>query len=204
MTTTPPITTAHWTGKGCIVGIGASAGGLEPLMGIARDLPGDLEATLIIAFHRPAESPNYLRDILERNADITVLEPEDDEHLHCAVLYVPRPVDVTRVQGERLDVQGDLDGLRHMRRIDDLFCSIAKHGGPATMGVLLSGTMDDGVEGLACIHRAGGLTIVQQPMEATHQELPMNALKEFSPHHVSSAAEIADIIAEHARTHPCD
>src|SRR5262245_66624611 len=63
------------------------------------------------------------------------------------------------------------------RNIDQLFISLARHYGPRTIGVVLSGQLDDGTRGLAAIKKAGGIAMVQSPEEAAYPDMPRNAIK---------------------------
>jgi two-component system chemotaxis response regulator CheB len=81
-----------------------------------------------------------------------------------------------------------------------LFRSAASDRAARTVGVLMTGMMDDGVAGLRDIHRAGGMTIVQLPADAPFPELPQRALQAFEPHRVLRTDEIGLAIAELAGT----
>jgi two-component system chemotaxis response regulator CheB len=80
--------------------------------------------------------------------------------------------------------------------VDPLFRSAAQSFGKATMGVVLSGALDDGTYGLKVIKDAGGIAVVQDPREATHPEMPMNAMRFVDVDHVAGAARIAALIAD--------
>lgn len=78
-----------------------------------------------------------------------------------------------------------------------MFRSAAHAYGERVIGVVLSGTLDDGSMGLRIIRRYGGSTIVQDPREALFPQMPQNAIDAASPQHVAPVAEIARLIASH-------
>ena len=83
------------------------------------------------------------------------------------------------------------------RNIDQLFISLARHYGARTIGVVLSGQLDDGTRGLAAIKKAGGIAMVQSPNEAAYPEMPRNAITYDGP--VDLVAPISDLAAEITR-----
>src|SRR5262249_16246238 len=81
--------------------------------------------------------------------------------------------------------------------IDPMFRSAAIHHGARVIGVLLTGYLYDGMNGLYDIHRSGGTTIVQDPSDAEVSEIPRNAIARLRPDHVLSLMKIPNAIAEH-------
>lgn len=86
--------------------------------------------------------------------------------------------------------------------IDPMFRSAAQYHGANVIGVLLTGHLYDGVNGLYEIQRCGGTTIVQDPTEAEIPELPQNALARLQPSYVSPLSEIANVITEELKLQP--
>jgi two-component system chemotaxis response regulator CheB len=76
----------------------------------------------------------------------------------------------------RAKLTPDTGGARRGHTIDDLFVSVARHAGPRVIGVVLSGVLRDGTEGLAAIKRVGGLALVQSPAEAQFADMPESAI----------------------------
>src|SRR5215212_9923974 len=74
-----------------IVAIGASAGGVEALMQLVRQLPAHLSAPVLVVLHIPADSPSLLHDILSRQGTLPAKQAEDGERLHNGVIYVAPP-----------------------------------------------------------------------------------------------------------------
>src|SRR5438270_5686415 len=86
----------------------------------------------------------------------------------------------------------------HRPAIDPLFCSAARYYEDRVIGVVLSGTLDDGSVGLRVIRQQGGTAIVQDPEEALFPQMPRNAIEIGHPQHVAAAADIAGLIISHA------
>jgi two-component system chemotaxis response regulator CheB len=90
-----------------------------------------------------------------------------------------------------------------IQRIDELFLSAARHARHNAVGIILSGTLWDGVEGLRAIHDAGGKCIVQDPGEAAVEDMPRNALKSVDVDFVGTTDEIASLLVELAAGRSC-
>src|SRR5439155_23594457 len=114
--------------------------------------------------------------------------------------YVAPPDRHTIVSGGRLWL---IEGARENRvrpAVDPLFRSAAREYGPRTVGVILSGTGDDGAAGLAEIAEAGGTTIVQDPNDALAEGMPRNALARVQIDHVVPGRQIGSLLVRLART----
>ena len=178
-----------------IVAIGASSGGIEALQSLLGALC-DIDAIVLVVLHRPANRASYLRDILLRNMRMPVVVTRHGERLHKSVCYIGEP-------SQHLMVDSNLcadflpDHRYTTRNIDELFISLARHFGPRTIGVVLSGQLDDGTRGLAAIKKAGGITTVQSPQEAVYPDMPRNAINYDGP--IDLVAPTSDLAAEIVR-----
>ena len=158
-----------------IVAIGASSGGIEALQSLLAAI-SDLDAIVLVVLHRPANRTSFLREILMRELRMPVVIARHRELLHHGVCYIAEPSQHLMVgPGLRVDLLPD--HRYTTRNIDQLFISLARHYGARTVGVVLSGQLDDGTRGLAAIKRAGGIAMVQSPDEAAYPEMPRNAIK---------------------------
>ena len=162
-----------------IVAIGASSGGIEALQSLLEAL-SDLDAIVLVVLHRPANRASYLLDILLRNVHMPVVVPRHGELLHHGVCYIGEPSQHLMV-GAGLHADLLPDHRYTTRNIDQLFISLARHYGPRTIGVVLSGQLDDGTRGLAAIKKAGGIAMVQSPQEAAYPDMPRNAITYDGP-----------------------
>ncbi|QDT11558.1 chemotaxis protein CheB [Planctomycetes bacterium K23_9] len=162
--------------NGLVVAIGASAGGFQEICLIVEQLPTQFAGTLLIATHRQPDKPNTLATILGHLARVEVDEPVDEECMECTTIYVGAPNERVEVEGEEFDVEDDRSRHARIHRIDDLFKSVAESAGKNAVGIILSGMLEDGKEGLRAIHKAGGFCMVQDPGDADFRSMPDNAL----------------------------
>jgi two-component system chemotaxis response regulator CheB len=113
------------------------------------------------------------------------------ERLHHGVCYIPSQHLIVGpgLHADLLPDRGTPTGTSIQ-----LFISLARRYGPRTIGVVLSGQLDDGTRGLAAIKKAGGIAMVQSPNEAAYPEMPRNAIKYDGP--VDLVAPIPDLAGE--------
>src|SRR5579864_7798260 len=160
-----------------IIVIGASAGGVEALVKLVGQLPGDLPAAVFVVLHIPAESPSLLPGILERSGPLPASQPGDNEAIRSGHIYVASPdYHLLIEQGRVRQMRGPKEN-RHRPAIDPLFRSAALTYGPRVVGVILTGALDDGTAGLLAVKRRGGVAIVQDPDEALYPSMPLSALE---------------------------
>ncbi len=147
------------------VAIGASGSeGLQDIQGLLALMHKPVPAIIMVALHRPSDQLSRLRDVLARGCNISVVIAAEAERLKEGVCYIGEPDGHLALMDTHLAhlVPGSGHRLRG-RSIDTLFVSVAAHAGSRTIGVVLSGALDDGSRGLAAIHAAGGLTMVLEP-----------------------------------------
>jgi two-component system, chemotaxis family, protein-glutamate methylesterase/glutaminase len=185
-----------------IVVIGASAGGVEALKRVIGSLPSDLEAAVFVVLHVSAIGTSVLPEILGRVTDLRVEHAQEGDDLERGRVYVAPPDRHLLLESGRVRVVGGPKQNGHRPAIDPLFRSAARAYGVRVVGVVLSGTLDDGSTGLLAIKRAGGVSIVQDPGDALFRTMPERAIEIVGPHHVLPAEQIADVIAESIETTP--
>jgi two-component system chemotaxis response regulator CheB len=173
-----------------VVGVGASAGGVEALQDLLARLDGDLDAAVLVVLHTSTEGPGVLPALMQRGTPLTVVEVRDEVPLEAGVLYVAmRDRHLLVVDGTVKATRGPKEnGFRPA--IDPLFRSIATSAGRASVGLVLSGSNDDGALGLAAIHRAGGCTGVQDPTQAAFPYMPAAAADEVPSAEVLPLADM--------------
>lgn len=186
-----------------LVAIGASAGGVRAIGDIVEELPEDFQAAVVVATHRAASRDNLLAQVLQNRTRLKVFEPTHGEELTCTRLYVGRGQEMIEVEGRDFQIDIDHDGARKLRRIDDLFVSVAESAGENAVGVVLTGMLWDGVAGLQAIDEAGGVCIVQDPLDASFASMPLNALDAVDVDYVGTTKEIAHRLVELARNRNC-
>jgi len=184
------------------VAIGASgAQGLEDVRRLLGCLPPDLAAVVLIVLHRRFDGVSHLREVLSRYSAIPIHIAKDGEVLRNGHGYIGQPDAHLALAASNLgDLIADPHNLYHNRTVDALFRSVAAHARDRFIGVILSGSLDDGSRGLAAIHDAGGVTMVLTPDGAPWQGMPENAIGYNGPiDFIGGPEAIAAKIAERVR-----
>jgi two-component system chemotaxis response regulator CheB len=174
--------------------IGASAGGVETLKDVVAGLPKDLPAPVCVVLHIAPSSPSALARILERAGPLPCRPASDGEPLEPGTILVAPPDHHLVIDDgvARLSVGPRENG--HRPAVDVLFRSAAAAWHERVVGVVLSGTRDDGAAGLAAIKASGGAAVVQDPDEAMYAGMPANALAHVAVDAVVPVALMAQTI----------
>jgi two-component system chemotaxis response regulator CheB len=123
-----------------------------------------------------AAGPSLLGEILNRAGPLYSAQAEDDELIVTGRIYAARPDHHLLINNGRVNVARGPKENRYRPAIDSLFRSAAHYYGPQTIGVVLSGMLDDGTAGLLAVKKAGGIAVVQDPADARFPDMPQNAL----------------------------
>jgi len=137
-----------------IVVAGASAGGVEAMRKLVSTLPADLDAVVLLVVHLPAEGESYLPQILTRAGKLPVAHPAQGQLLEVGRIYAAPPDRHVLIYDSRIRVVRGPRENRHRPSIDVLFRSAASAYGARVIGVLLTGSDDDGAAGLQLPKRA--------------------------------------------------
>ncbi|WP_305906464.1 EAL domain-containing protein [Methylomarinum sp. Ch1-1] len=160
-----------------VVGIGASAGGLEALLPFVSHLSADTGMTFVIIQHGSPDQPNLLADILRKNATIPVEEAENDTRLKANKIYVaPHDADVS-IANDQLKIQIPSSHRLPQTTIDYFFSSLARNYQEKAIAIVFSGAGSDGANGLKAIKAAAGITMAQTPKSAKFSSMPKAAIK---------------------------
>ena len=179
--------------------VGASAGGLRALQRLAAGLPPGYRGAIFIAMHTSPEARSELAAILGRAGTLPVTLAADGAAIEPGHLYVaPADHHLLVERGRMLVVRGPREN-RHRPAIDPLFRSAAWAYGPRAVGVVLTGDLDDWTAGLWAIKSCGGTTVVQEPDDADHPQMPFNALMHNDVDHRLPLADIAGLLYRLAR-----
>jgi two-component system, chemotaxis family, protein-glutamate methylesterase/glutaminase len=185
-----------------IIVVGASAGGVEPLAHLVGDLPDDLPAAVFIVLHIAPYSATALPAILGRRTKLRVDQPRDGEPVEPNRVYVAMPDHHLLLAQGRVRVTLGPKENGHRPSVDALFRTAAAGYGPRVVGVVLSGTRDDGTAGLRAIHDMGGMAVVQDPAEALFPGMPQSAMAGDQPDFILPVGEIGDLLSKLAREEP--
>lgn len=181
-----------------IVVLGGSAGAIKPLSTLVSQLPADLDASIFVAVHMPPVNHSLLATILSRRGALPAAVATDGEPIICGRVYVAPPNLHLLVEPGRVRLSGSPKENGNRPAIDPLFRSAARAYHARVIGVILSGTLDDGSMGLRAIRRQGGTAIVQDPDEALFPQMPRHAIEIAHPQHVAPVAEIVRLVTSHA------
>jgi two-component system, chemotaxis family, protein-glutamate methylesterase/glutaminase len=166
----------HELGLSHVVGVGASAGGVDVLLRVVERLPPDVSAAFCIVLHVPPAGPSLLHAILGRRTELPVSVPEDGEPLQRGRIYVAPPDRHLTVSDGRLWLgRGPKEnGVRPA--VDPMLRSLATAYGERAVAVILSGALGDGSAGAVVVKQAGGAVVVQDPDDATVPSMPESAI----------------------------
>lgn len=182
-----------------IIVIGSSAGGIEALQKLIAGLPADLPATILIAQHTSPTSHSALPSILEQAGKLKASFPQDHEPIRPNHIYVAPPNHHLMVEGRLIRLSQGPKENRTRPAADPLFRSAALDFRSRVVGVVLSGTLDDGTAGLWSVKYQGGVTVVQKPEDALFSGMPRNALRHVEVDYCLTLTEIARLLADLAR-----
>lgn len=182
-----------------IVGIGASAGGLLAFEQLFRALPVDAGIAYVVVQHLSAPHKSILPEILQRYTKLKVAQVAEDVEVLPDHVYVIPPGNELSIERGRLVLHKSETQKRHPLVIDHFFISLAKDQGVHAIGVVLSGTGNDGSVGLSAIKDAGGLTLAQAPDSAEYADMPLNAIATQDVDFVLPPEKMGELILKHIR-----
>lgn len=195
----PTTDSADDHGDFSIVGIGASAGGLEACRKLLAAMPSKTGMAFILVQHLDPNHESMLVDLLSTHTDLTVLQAVNGMRIEREHLYVIPPGSYLSVYHGTIRLSQPQ--ARHGARLpfDFLLNSLAEECKTRSICVVLSGTGADGSIGVKAIKEHGGLIIVQAPEEATYDGMPRNALATGTVDLILPVAEIPDALMRFSR-----
>jgi two-component system chemotaxis response regulator CheB len=177
-----------------IVVIGASAGGVETLTRLVSGLPPDLNASLFIVLHVGAHTPSILPRLLNRHSALPAMHPTGRQEIRKGEIYVaPSDLHMVIKRDHVHAIRGPKEN-GHRPAVDPMFRSAATAYGGRVIGVVLSGTLDDGTAGLAAIKKQGGIAVVQSPDDALYSGMPRSAIENVDVDHVVTLDELPALL----------
>lgn len=175
-----------------VVGIGASAGGVDALTQLVRHLPANLPAAICIVLHIPALGRSLLAPILNRHTDLEVRVAGNGEALRAGRVYVAPNDRHLLVSDGVLELERGPKENGVRPAVDPMLRTLAAAYGPRAIAVILSGALGDGSSGAIAVRDAGGAVIVQDPEDAPVPGMPESALRAVgTPDAVLPATAIA-------------
>jgi two-component system chemotaxis response regulator CheB len=182
-----------------VIVVGASLGGHEALTGLIGTLPADLNAAIFVVMHVAPDGPSILGQLLDRVSPLPAAAAVDGEPIAPNRIYVAVPDRHLMIERDRVRLSRGPRENHTRPSIDVLFRSAAFHRGPRAIGIVLTGTLDDGTAGLWAIKDRGGVAIVQAPTEAPYPSMPMSAIRHVDVDHVLEVAAMGNVLRELTR-----
>jgi len=183
-----------------IIGIGASAGGLEAFELFFKTMPVDSGMAFVLVPHLDPGHASMLSEILQRNTTMPVHEVLDQTITQVNHVYIiPPNKDLAIFHGTlHLSVPEHARGLR--LPIDSFFRSLAEDQGERAICVILSGSGSDGTLGLRAVHGAGGVSFVQEPATAKYDGMPTSAVQSGLATYVLPVEKITEQLVAYVKT----
>ena len=183
-----------------VVGVGASAGGVEALQELFQSLPSNSGLGFVVIQHLSPDHRSLMADILGKQTEMKVLQVERDTEIEPNAVYLIPPKKNLTVKDGRLHLS-DYDHTVLNHPIDIFFNSLAEEYGERAVAVVLSGTGTDGTGGIRTVKERGGLTIVQKPESAKFDGMPRSAISTGLVDWVLPSSQIGEEIVNFARFH---
>jgi len=182
-----------------VVGIGASAGGLEAFQELFDHMPPDTGCAFVLIQHLPARHETLMPELLSSRTAMPVLAVTDETVVQANQVYV-MPPNAVLTTDDCVLYASRVSRMRGRRSpIDRFFRSLAEDQEDEAVAIVLSGTGTDGALGLKTIKEHGGLTMVQTPETARFDSMPRSAILTGAVDHVVPAAEMPARLREHLR-----
>lgn len=173
-----------------LVGIGASAGGLEALRDLIENLPASSQYSYVIAQHLSPSHISMLANLLAPKTDLKVQNLSAREVPRPGTIYVTTPNHDVVFEHGMLRLKNPPHAIGPKPSVNHLFLSMAEELGDRAIGIVLSGTGSDGAIGMRAIKAAGGITIVQEPDSAKYDGMPQASIHTGSIDLILGAGEI--------------
>ncbi|MGV3589004.1 MAG: chemotaxis protein CheB [Adhaeribacter sp.] len=184
------------TGHNIIV-IGTSAGGMEALCRLVEPLPADLPAAIFIVQHLSADSNvDYLIKRLASHTKLSCVVAEHNTHIEYNAIYMAPPDHHLLIDKKHILVAKGPRENQFRPSIDPLFRSAAAFHGSQTIGVILTGFLNDGLVGMNAVQRCGGFTVVQDPSDAEYSDLPRNILRHMPVTHTVPITQMGKLLTQ--------
>jgi len=174
--------------------IGCSHGCVQALLELVSEFDPAWHASIFITLH--VGSYSVLPEVLSKRSQMPIKHAEHGEAIRSGAIYIAPPDHHMCIGKHRVSLSRGPRENWCRPAIDPMFRSAAEAHGASLIGLLMTGMLYDGASGLLDVHRHGGITIVQDPDDAVGSEMPMSALKIFTPDFVVPLREIGALIGD--------
>jgi two-component system CheB/CheR fusion protein len=159
-----------------VIGIGASAGGIQALLRLFEQMPADSGMAFVVVLHLSPKYESRADEVLQRVTSMPVMQVREPTHIEKNSVYLISPSnDLSMFDGYLRVTPAERPSGRPVA-IDRFFRSLANAHGLRAVSVILSGTGSDGTAGIGRIKECGGVTLAQSPDDAEYAEMPQNAI----------------------------
>jgi two-component system, chemotaxis family, CheB/CheR fusion protein len=183
---------------GFVIGIGASAGGLDALERLFGALPADSGAAFVVVQHLSPDHKSMMDNLLARYTQMPVRVVEHEMALAPNAVFLIPPAREMRISSGRLLLAPKPEHVLSLP-IDVFFGSLAEHCADRALAVVLSGTGSDGSRGVVAVNAGGGFVFVQEPASAKFDGMPRSAIATGLADAVATPEELAQRLMAHVR-----
>ncbi|MCL5282450.1 MAG: PAS domain-containing protein [Planctomycetes bacterium] len=184
-----------------VVGVGASAGGLEALQGMFASLPSELNVAFVVVQHRATDRTSVMKSLIEKHTRLAVKDIEDGVRVEPNTIYLaPADKDVSIMHGVLFLVEPPPHSGAHLP-IDAFLRTLARDEAERAIAIILSGTGSDGTLGLREIKAAGGMAMVQKEEQAKYDSMPRSAIETGMVDFILPVEKMGEQLAQYMR-HP--
>lgn len=184
-----------------IVGIGASAGGLEAYKQFFEAMPADSGMAFVLIQHLDPTHESMMVELLDKHTTMSVQQADDGQTIEQNTVYVIPPNRYLSLVEGKLYLRQPEEPRGMRMAIDTFFKSLAEDQQERAIGIVLSGTGSDGSSGLQAIKAHGGLALAQDPDQATHAGMPRSAINTGIVDMVRELHDMPNVLLDYAQ-HP--
>jgi len=184
-----------------VVGVGASAGGLEALQGLFDKLPSKPNLAFVVVQHRATDRTSVMKSLIQKHTKLTVQDIEDGMRIEPDTIYLaPADKDVSIMQGVLYLVEPPPHAGAHLP-IDSFLRTLARDEAERAICIILSGTGSDGTLGLREVKAAGGMVMVQEEEQAKYDSMPRSAIETGMVDFILPVEKMGEQLTQYTR-HP--
>ncbi len=181
-----------------VVGIGASAGGLEAFTRFFNTMRPDSGMAFVLIQHLPPDRESMIAEILARRTQMPVLQVDDGMDVHPNHVYAIRPGHTLTLKDGKLWLGERVDTPQHSRPVDDFFKSLAEEQQQRAICVIMSGMGSNGSAGAQAVKAVGGLCIAQEPESAEFPSMPRHLIDAGYADYILRPEDIPDALLGYA------
>jgi len=184
-----------------VVGVGASAGGLEAIIEFMQKMPDDSGVAVVFIQHLPPDRESLVAEIVGRHTRMPVRQVAEGMVVEPNHVYVIRPGHTLTIKTGVFHLGEPLKAAGHNRPVDDFFRSLAEEQRERSIGVILSGMGSNGTAGAEVVKAVGGLLIAQDPESAKFPSMPRHLIDSGLADFILRPAEMPSVILRY-KNHP--